>query len=54
MPSGAGTDGTPVDTLLVGMDIGSESAMAAGAEHMCLQKTKEAEITEVCNAHSVL
>lgn len=47
MPHGSGSDGTPVDTLLVGMDIGSETAMAAGAEKMCLQKTKDAELAAV-------
>lgn len=44
---GSGSDGTPVDGLLAGMDVGSENAMAAGAEKMCLQKTKEAEAIQV-------
>lgn len=44
---GSSNEGAPVDGLLAGMDIGRENAMHAGAEKMCLQKTKEAELVAV-------
>jgi hypothetical protein len=47
----SGSESTPPsDGLLTGLDMGSDNAMNAGAEKLCMQKTKEAEMIQVCCA----